>query len=49
MPNVICTPHIGGVVITHLEAQYESVFGQILAYAAGQPINVVNPEALGKQ
>lgn len=47
MPNVICTPHIGGVVISHLEEQYDSVFGQILAFAAGQPTHVVNPEAMG--
>ena len=45
MPNVICTPHIGGVVSGHLEKQYENVFDQILAYAKGQPINIVNPEA----
>lgn len=49
MPNVICTPHIGGVVMTHLEKQYENVFGQILAYAAGQPVHALNPEALGKK
>lgn len=49
MDNVVCTPHLGYVE----EATYESYFGtaidQILAYAAGKPINVVNPEALGKQ
>jgi len=46
MPNVICTPHIGGVVVSHLESQYDSVFDQIVAFAAGQPINIINPEAL---
>jgi D-3-phosphoglycerate dehydrogenase / 2-oxoglutarate reductase len=49
MDNVICTPHLGYVE----EATYESYFGtateQILAFAAGKPINVVNPEALGKK
>ncbi len=49
MPNVICTPHIGGVVVSHLEAQYESVFSQIVAYASGHPISVINPEALGRK
>jgi len=48
MPNVICTPHIGGVEMTHLEKQNGRLFDQVLAYAAGQPIHVVNPEALGK-
>jgi len=49
MDNVVCTPHLGYVE----EATYESYFGtaieQILAFAAGKPINVVNPEALGKK
>jgi D-3-phosphoglycerate dehydrogenase / 2-oxoglutarate reductase len=49
LDNVICTPHLGYVE----QATYESYFGtaieQILAFAAGKPINVVNPEALGKK
>jgi D-3-phosphoglycerate dehydrogenase len=49
MDNVVCTPHLGYVE----EGTYESYFGtaidQIVAYAAGKPINVVNPEALGKK
>jgi D-3-phosphoglycerate dehydrogenase / 2-oxoglutarate reductase len=49
MDNAICTPHLGYVE----RATYESYFGtaieQILAFAAGKPINVVNPEALGKK
>jgi len=49
MPNVICTPHIGGVVTGHLEKQYEGVFNQILAYGDGKPINIVNPEALARK
>ena len=49
MPNVICTPHIGGLELTHLEKQYECVFDQIVAYAAGQPVHVLNPEALGRK
>lgn len=46
MENVICTPHIGGVEIDHLEAQFSDVFEQVLAYAAGKPIHVGNPEVL---
>jgi hypothetical protein len=31
------------------EQYYEVVVDQIVAYAAGRPTNVVNPEALEKQ
>jgi D-3-phosphoglycerate dehydrogenase len=47
MDNVVCTPHLGYVERGGLEAQFSTIFDQILAYAAGAPINVVNPEALG--
>jgi D-3-phosphoglycerate dehydrogenase len=46
LDNVICTPHIGYVTHEGYEAQFSGIFEQILAYAAGTPINVVNPEAL---
>ena len=46
MNNVVCTPHIGYVERGGYEGQFTSSFGQILAYAEGKPINVVNPEAL---
>lgn len=46
MENVICTPHIGYVTEEEYDLQFSDVFDQILAFAAGQPINVVNPEAL---
>ena len=46
MDNVVCTPHLGYVERGGLEAQFSTIFDQILAYAAGAPINVVNPEAL---
>jgi D-3-phosphoglycerate dehydrogenase / 2-oxoglutarate reductase len=44
MKNVICTPHIGYVTRDEYEVQFADVFDQIVAYAAGAPINVVNPE-----
>jgi D-3-phosphoglycerate dehydrogenase len=47
MPNVVCTPHIGYVTRDEYELQFTDIFGQILAYANGKPINVVNPDALG--
>ncbi len=46
MPNVICTPHIGYVTREEYETQFTDIFDQIVAYAAGQPINVINPEVL---
>jgi D-3-phosphoglycerate dehydrogenase / 2-oxoglutarate reductase len=46
MKNVVCTPHIGYVTRDEYEVQFADVFDQIVAYAAGTPINVVNPEVL---
>ena len=48
MPNVICTPHLGYVTWETYELYYEAVVGNILAYAAGTPANVANPEVLKK-
>jgi len=44
--SVVCTPHIGYVTRDEYEIQFSDVFDQILAYAAGQPVNVVNPMVL---
>jgi D-3-phosphoglycerate dehydrogenase len=49
MDNVVCTPHIGYVTREEYELQFSDIFDQILAYAAGAPINVVNPAALQKR
>jgi D-3-phosphoglycerate dehydrogenase / 2-oxoglutarate reductase len=49
MPNVVCTPHLGYVTREDHEIAFSEIFDQINAYAAGKPINVVNPEALGKR
>jgi D-3-phosphoglycerate dehydrogenase len=46
MENVVCTPHIGYVTRDEYELQFSDVFDQIVAYAAGTPINVVNPDVL---
>jgi D-3-phosphoglycerate dehydrogenase / 2-oxoglutarate reductase len=46
MDNVVCTPHIGYVSREEYEVQFADIFDQITAYAAGHPINVVNPEVL---
>jgi D-3-phosphoglycerate dehydrogenase len=49
MGNVVATPHIGYVTRDEYELQFSDIFDQILAYAAGKPINVINPEALGRR
>jgi D-3-phosphoglycerate dehydrogenase len=46
MDNVICTPHIGYVTKEEYQTQFSDIFDQILAYAEGAPINVVNPDAV---
>ena len=48
LPNVVCTPHIGYVSRDEYEIQFADIFDQITAYAAGTPINVVNPEVLAR-
>ena len=49
MRNVVCTPHIGYVSRDEYEIQFTDIFDQVLAYAAGSPTNVVNPEVMGKR
>jgi D-3-phosphoglycerate dehydrogenase len=46
MDNVVVTPHIGYVSREEYEIQFADIFDQIVAYGAGAPINVVNPDVL---
>ena len=46
LPDVVCTPHIGYVTRDEWELQFADIFDQVVAYAAGTPIHVVNPEAI---
>jgi D-3-phosphoglycerate dehydrogenase / 2-oxoglutarate reductase len=46
LENVVCTPHIGYVTRDEFEVQFSDVFDQIVAFAAGKLINVVNPSVL---
>jgi D-3-phosphoglycerate dehydrogenase len=48
MDNVLCTPHIGYVTREEWELQFSEVFEQINAFAAGTPVNVVNPGVLDR-
>ena len=43
-PNVIATPHIGYVTEDEFDLQFSDIFDQINAYAAGEPIHMINPE-----
>ena len=46
--NVVCTPHIGYVTREEYEIQFSDIFDQVTAYYSGEPINIVNPEVLGR-
>jgi D-3-phosphoglycerate dehydrogenase len=45
MDNVVATPHVGYVTSEEYELLFGDTFDQIVAYADGKPIHVVNPEA----
>jgi D-3-phosphoglycerate dehydrogenase len=49
LDNALCTPHLGYVEQATYEAYYGAAIDQILAYAAGKPINMLNPEALARR
>ena len=46
LDRALCTPHLGYVTREEYELQFSDIFDQVVAYAAGAPINVVNPQAL---
>ena len=46
LEQVVATPHIGYVTREEYETQFIDIFDQIIAFAAGRPINVVNPDVL---
>jgi D-3-phosphoglycerate dehydrogenase / 2-oxoglutarate reductase len=46
LDNALCTPHLGFVTAETYEIHYRLAVEQIVAYGAGKPIHVVNPEAL---
>ena len=47
-PAVIATPHIGFVTEDELDLQFADIYDQIVAFEAGAPINVINPEVLAQ-
>ncbi len=46
MDNALCTPHLGYVTRDRYEAFYEATIGHVLAFAAGAPVHVANPDIL---
>lgn len=42
LENAICTPHLGYVEKDSYELYFDAAFEQLLAYAAGQPLNLVS-------
>jgi D-3-phosphoglycerate dehydrogenase / 2-oxoglutarate reductase len=47
--NVIATPQPGYMGRENHELYYRIVVDQILAYTAGNPVNALNPEAMGRK
>lgn len=45
--NVLPTPHIGYVTEDEFDLQFSDIFDQINAFAAGNPIHIINPEVAG--
>jgi len=43
LPNALCTPHLGYVERDQLELYYADQVEMVLAYAAGNPLHVINP------
>jgi D-3-phosphoglycerate dehydrogenase len=47
MPNVLCTPHLGYVERDNYEHYFGVAFDNVVAFARGEPANIVNSEVLG--
>jgi D-3-phosphoglycerate dehydrogenase / 2-oxoglutarate reductase len=46
LENAVCTPHIGYVEQDYYEHLFKTAFENVMAFVNGNPINLVNPEAL---
>jgi D-3-phosphoglycerate dehydrogenase len=46
LDNALCTPHLGYVERDNYEAYFGIAFDHVVAYAAGRPTGLVNPEVL---
>ncbi|MDP1716701.1 MAG: NAD(P)-dependent oxidoreductase, partial [Burkholderiales bacterium] len=48
LDNALCTPHSAWVEQNTYELYFGEAFDNLLAYVAGKPVNVLNPEALAR-
>lgn len=48
LPNALCTPHLGYCTRDTLLHHYKDAIDQIVAFCAGAPINVINPDAVAR-
>lgn len=46
IPTVLATPHLGYVERDSYEMYFRAAFDNIVRFAAGEPVNILNPEAL---
>lgn len=49
LDNALCTPHSAWVEQNTYELYFGEAFDNLLAYAAGKPVNLLNPEALARK
>ena len=49
LENAVCTPHIGFVELDSYEQYFSVAFDNLVNFIAGNPSNIVNPEALRVQ
>lgn len=47
-PHVVATPHLGYVERDSYERYFGAAFDNVLAYAAGTPVNIANPQVLAR-
>jgi D-3-phosphoglycerate dehydrogenase len=46
LENAVCTPHIGYVEQDSYEHDFSATFDNVVNFIAGEPTNIINPEAL---
>jgi D-3-phosphoglycerate dehydrogenase / 2-oxoglutarate reductase len=48
LPNALCVPHLGYATRETINHHYVDAIDQITAFCAGAPINLMNPDAVGR-
>lgn len=49
LDNALCTPHSAWIEQDTYELYFGEAFAQVISFAAGEPVNLVNPEALQRR